>query len=196
MFHSMSSSTPAYAPDPTTRAHLRALTRRHHPDEVWAAARMLYAEGESGQVVRERYGIGRTAFYRRMKREGWRRRDAEASDGLVHDPVETGSSRPAIEVAADCWDLMCRAVDRGRLGEARGWGRLYVDLRRIARAGQVCWIEGGPELEGGGGGEGEAVAGADSPAALRADLADSLFLPPEGEADPGDRTDLFSESAA
>lgn len=198
MFHSMSTSdtpaAPAYDPDPTTRAHLRALTRRHHSDEVWAAARMLYAEGESGQVVRERYGIGRTAFYRRMKSEGWRRRDAEASDGLVHDPVETGRSRPAFEVAADCWDLMCRAVDRGRLGEARGWGRLYVDLRRIARAGQVCWIEGGSE------GDGEigdaAGAGADSPAALRAELADSLFLPPEGEADLADRTDLFSESAA
>lgn len=198
MFYSMSTSdtpaAPAYSPDPTTRAHLRALTRRHHPDEVWAAARMLYAEGESGQVVRERYGIGRTAFYRRMKSEGWRRRDAEAADGLVHDPVETGGSRPAIEVAADCWDLMCRAVDRGRLGEARGWGRLYMDLRRVARMGQICWIEGVPELEAAG--EGEADAGANSPAALRADLADSLFLPPEGQADLEDRTDLFPESAA
>lgn len=193
MFHSMETpdtpAAPAYAPDPTTRAHLRALTRRHHSDEVWAAARMLYAEGESGQVVRERYGIGRTAFYRRMKREGWRRRDAEAADGLLHDPLETGGARRAVDVAADCWDLMCRAVDRGRLNEARGWGRLFVDLRRIARTSTGVLV-----LEEGPGGADSAFAGETD--LLGTDSADSLFLPPEGEADLEDRTDLFSESAA
>lgn len=166
--------TPAYATDRTTRAHLRAVSHRHHPDDTWAAARLLYADGESGEVVRERFNIGRTAFYERMKKEGWRRRDLEAPDGLADDPLEAApTGRRAIEVAADCWDLMCRAVDRGRLTEARGWGRLYVDLRRIARTSLGVVM---------------VTHDADSP--------DSLFLPPEGEADSTDLTDSFSESAS
>ena len=171
MFPRMSDApTPAYAADRTTRAHLRTIANRFHSDDTWAAARLLYADGATGQEVRERYNLGRTAFYERMKREGWRRRDLEAPDGLEDDPVdaappETIQGRRAIEVAADCWDLMCRAVDRGRLTEARGWGRLFVDLRRIARTSTgLVMLSRDP------------------------DLPDSLFLAPEGGADSPDLT--------
>lgn len=126
-----------YNPEPTTRAYDRLLTRgRVRSDEIWAAARQLYAMGATGAEVRERYGLGRSAFYNRAKAEGWRRLDELAAPPLrdEYDRHPERLERDAVALALEAWDGVCRAMDRGRIPEARAWMRLYRELREVAVA--------------------------------------------------------------
>ncbi len=124
---------PAYDPGPTDRAYARAVSRTFRTEEVWAAARQLYSYGASGPEVMERYGIGRSAFYERARKEGWRRVDQmeePLQDEYDRNPAQL--RRGAAEMAIEAWAATCRAIDRGRLAEARGWARLHRELREMA----------------------------------------------------------------
>ena len=126
-----------YDPDATTRAYDCVLTRgRIRSDEIWSAARQLYAMGATGAEVRERYGLGRSAFYNRARKEGWRRNDELESPPLrdEYDRQPEQLERDAVALALEAWEGVCRAMDRGRTLEARSWMRLYRELREVAVA--------------------------------------------------------------
>ncbi len=124
-----------YHPPLVPPAYARAVSGRVRTGETWAIARQMYADGATASEVMERLGIGRSAFYERARREGWLRRDQ--IDEPLRDEYDLNPDqleRGAAEMAVEAWACVCRAIDRGRLAEARGWTRVFRELREVAVA--------------------------------------------------------------
>ena len=131
----------------------------------WAAARDEYLAGSPAEAVCRRHDLRLATFRRRALREGWRRMDqpapaAEApphQDGsLVIPDAPTGASRDGAEAAPPltagqmvdkAWSHVQAAVAAGRLIEARGWLRLYKELKPFVRYEEIAAREARMERE-------------------------------------------------
>ncbi len=126
----------------------------------FAAAKADYLAGGSGPEVCERHGISLRTFRWRAKTEGWRRADQPApalapdtapapaaqDDPLVIPDAPTGAIRDGTQAPSGtaapltaarmvdrCWSHVQAAVAAGHLIQARGWLRLYKELKPFAR---------------------------------------------------------------
>jgi hypothetical protein len=110
----------------------------------WAAAKADYLAGGSGPEVCERYGLILRTFRDRASKEGWRRADqpepdpTSQNDPLVIPDAPPGASRDApeqpppptaSEMVDKAWSHVQAAVAAGQLIQARGWLRLYKELK-------------------------------------------------------------------
>ena len=105
---------------------------RRRPPETWEAAREDYAAGVPVAEVAERHGLGQTNLYKRAQEDGWRRRDLDDPDPepLVHG----GAPADPHLLAEQAWARAARAVERGRVMEARRWTELAERFNAIWRA--------------------------------------------------------------
>ena len=100
--------------------------------ETWAAAREDYASGVPAAEVCDRYGLGQSNLYQRAQTEGWRRRDLDDPDP---EPVTPGAAPADPHLLAEqAWARAARAVERGRVLEARRWTELAERFNAIRRA--------------------------------------------------------------
>lgn len=102
------------------------------PADLWAEARFAYQHGATAAEICARFRLGRSAFYARVAREGWRRAGLRRSAEAETEAPPPGPARPAIDLAEDAMARATHAIDHGRLAEARGWTRLAADLRQMA----------------------------------------------------------------
>ncbi len=129
------SITPVPTPPP---ARLTGDARR------WDAARDEYLAGSPAEAVCRRHDLRLSTFRRRAREKGWRRKDQEpeapppqhaplvipdAPPGAIRD----GAPLTAAQMVDKAWSHVQAAVAAGRLIEARGWLRLYKDLKPFAR---------------------------------------------------------------
>jgi len=98
--------------------------------ETWAAAREDYAAGAPAAEVADRYGVARSTLHQRAQQEGWRRCDLEPESG---PPLPTGAPVDPHLLAEQAWARAARAVERGRVLEARRWTELAERLNAIWR---------------------------------------------------------------
>ena len=129
-FHHLPDSPPVFDAD-----KVRAL---------WAAAKADYLAGGSGPEVCERYGLILRTFRDRAAKEGWRRADQPAPVIAPEPPPaaqdqprilpETSKASSAVGLTASqmvdkAWAMLQAAVAAGQLIQARGWLRLYKELK-------------------------------------------------------------------
>ncbi|MFN3816583.1 hypothetical protein [Brevundimonas sp.] len=123
----------------------------------WTAAREEYLAGATAEAVCRRHDLRLSTFRRYLQEGGWRRMDqpdapeepppeppTAQDDPLVIPDAPTGASRDgteapltAAQMVDKCWSHVQAAVAAGRLIEARGWLRLYKDLKPIARLEEI-----------------------------------------------------------
>ncbi|MFN4296201.1 MAG: hypothetical protein ACK4FB_05125 [Brevundimonas sp.] len=113
----------------------------------WAAARADYLAGGSAPEVCERHGLSLRTFRHRAKIEGWRRADQPAPS-LAPDPASASQDEPLVipdaptgairdqplttlEMVDKCWAMLQAAIAAGQLIQARGWLRLYRELKPL-----------------------------------------------------------------
>ena len=111
---------------------------------LWAAAKADYLAGGSGPEVCERYGLILRTFRDRASKEGWRRADQpapapaaqnaplvipDAPSGAIRDGTEQPPPLTASEMVDKAWSHVQAAVAAGQLIQARGWLRLYKELK-------------------------------------------------------------------
>ena len=111
----------------------------------WTAARTEYLAGADPEVVCRRHDIRTATFLRLAGEQGWRRPDPAPAPAVQDDPLvipeasqaPSGTPQPsgltAARMADTAWAMLSAAVAAGRLIEARGWMRLYKELKPIAR---------------------------------------------------------------
>lgn len=116
---------------------------------TWDMARDAYLGGEPAAEVCRRFDLGLSAFRARARRCGWRRRDQP--DPFVDDPdasleamdLDDDGDAPqpsgagvAYSGASDlrevAWRRVRRAVDGGRVLEAKRWLAVLAELRPLA----------------------------------------------------------------
>jgi hypothetical protein len=137
-FHYLPGGTPVFD---TAKARAR-----------FAAAKADYLAGGSGPEVCERHGLSLRTFRWRARKEGWRRADQPAPslapDPLLgptpappsqHEPLvipeapeaPSGTPLTTLEMVDKCWSMLQAAVAAGQLIQARGWLRLYRELKPL-----------------------------------------------------------------
>jgi hypothetical protein len=105
---------------------------RRRPVETWQAAREDYAAGVPAAEVAERHGLGQSNVYKRAQEEGWRRRGLDDPDP---EPVVVGGAPADPHLLAEqAWARAARAVERGRVMEARRWTELAERFNAIKSA--------------------------------------------------------------
>lgn len=120
-----------------------APTHIQHPStrrsaETWAAARADYLSGASASEVCERHGLSLSTFRWRARTEGWRRADQRVGspftplDEDALERIDHNLPLNAADMARLAWSNAARALQDGKLIEARGWTRLHDDLFKIA----------------------------------------------------------------
>jgi hypothetical protein len=136
----MSPVPPPSAPRPRPSQSARA----------FSAAKAEYLAGAEAGVVCRRHDIRPAYFLRMAGAQGWRRPDPappppapppaaqdeplvipEAPQAPCGTPQPSGLS--AAQMADKAWTMLAAAVAAGRLIEARGWMRLYKELKPFAR---------------------------------------------------------------
>ncbi|MBG7615807.1 hypothetical protein IWC96_11025 [Brevundimonas sp. BAL450] len=135
---------------PVSRGALTGDARR------WAAARDEYLAGSPAEAVCRRHDLRLSTFRRHAREQGWRRMDQEPDapspqdDPLVIPDGPSGASRDApqrdqqatpltaVQMVEKAWSHVQAAVAAGRLIEARGWLRLYKDLKPFARYEEIA----------------------------------------------------------
>ncbi len=104
-------------------------TYRIRSPETWAQAREDYLAGLDAEAVCSRHDLGLSAFRRRARREGWRRRDQDDPapadlDLSIYDDVDSDEQAELARLR------FIRALSQGRPVEAARWRRLWLELRR------------------------------------------------------------------
>jgi hypothetical protein len=103
-------------------------TYRIRSPEVWIQARDDYLAGLDAEAVCRRHDLGLSAFRRRARKYGWRRRDQD-------DPAPTG---PDFSIYGDIVGdeqietarlRFLHALEHGKSTEALRWRRLWYELR-------------------------------------------------------------------
>ena len=132
----------------------RAISRR------WAAARDEYLAGSPAEAVCRRHDLRLATFRRRALREGWRRMDQPPPDPAPAPPSQddplvipeapealSGTPLTAGQMVDKAWSHVQAAVAAGRLIEARGWLRLYKELKPFVRYEEIAAREARMERE-------------------------------------------------
>jgi len=118
----------------------------------WAAAKADYLAGGGAPEVCERHGLSLRTFRWRARKEGWRRADQPAPS-LAPDPgpppspappaqdeplvipeapeAPSGTPLTTSQMVDTCWSHVQAAVAAGQLIQARGWLRLYKELKPL-----------------------------------------------------------------
>ncbi|GAD58941.1 hypothetical protein [Brevundimonas abyssalis] len=112
----------------------------------WAAAKADYLAGGGAPEVCERHGLSLRTFRWRARKEGWRRADQPAPS-LAPDPAPPAQDEPLVipeapeapsgtplttsQMVDKCWSHVQAAVAAGQLIQARGWLRLYKELKPL-----------------------------------------------------------------
>jgi hypothetical protein len=108
--------TETHDPDASTRG------RKVHSEAVWSSLRDAYLAGEAGEAAAARHGVAPATFWKRARREGWRRSEQPEAPPPAFDP-----DRPAMN-ASDQLDLIDRrvswALEAGAASEALRWLRM------------------------------------------------------------------------
>ena len=123
--------------------------RRTGDARRWDAARDEYLAGSPAEAVCRRHDLRLATFRRRAREKGWRRMDQpepdtppqqdeplvipEAPPGAIGDAPLT-----AAQMVEKCWSHIQTAVAAGQLIQARGWLRLYKDLKPFARHEEIA----------------------------------------------------------
>ena len=112
-------------PPPRSRPGRR---RRVHGAVIWDLARRAYLQGGDPRLICEQYGLNRSTFRDRARREGWRREDIldDARPWTRMDENTMELRRSDLIVTA--WTHAARAVARGKRLEARSWLAVIRDL--------------------------------------------------------------------
>ena len=126
----------------------------------WAAARDEYLAGSPAEAVCRRHDLRLATFRRRALREGWRRMDQpppapapappSQDDPLVIPAAPealSGTPLTAGQMVDKAWSHVQAAVAAGRLIEARGWLRLYKELKPFVRYEEIAAREARMERE-------------------------------------------------
>ncbi|HEV7228018.1 hypothetical protein [Brevundimonas sp.] len=158
---------------------------RIRPIETWVQARADYLGGMSAEEVCRRHDLGLSAFRRRARRHGWRRRDHAAppdpADLTIYDDMV-----PDDEVAAARRRYL-HALEQGRSVEAARWRRLWRELRAEVEAFDAEFFQGMTERE-------IAEAMADEAGDDEIDDALTLLEPPSAEPGPDPASDAPDEN--
>jgi hypothetical protein len=172
----------------------------------WAAAKADYLAGGGAPEVCERHGLSLRTFRWRARKEGWRRADQpapfitpepepappaqdeplvipEAPEAPSGTPPETGQP-PApplstLEMVDKCWSMLQAAVAAGQLIQARGWLRLYKELKPLVPFTEIEAREAA-----------ESAAGEEDVALQLHCFSDPEPEPPEPEPEPEPAADL------
>ena len=126
----------------------------------WAAARDEYLAGSPAEAVCRRHDLRLATFRRRALREGWRRMDQPAPVPAPAPPSQdeplvipeapealSGTPLTAGQMVDKAWSHVQAAVAAGRLIEARGWLRLYKELKPFVRYEEIAAREARMERE-------------------------------------------------
>ena len=126
----------------------------------WAAARDEYLAGSPAEAVCRRHDLRLATFRRRALREGWRRMDQPPPDPAPAPPSQddplvipeapealSGTPLTAGQMVDKAWSHVQAAVAAGRLIEARGWLRLYKELKPFVRYEEIAAREARMERE-------------------------------------------------
>ena len=126
----------------------------------WAAARDEYLAGSPAEAVCRRHDLRLATFRRRALREGWRRMDQPPPDPAPAPPSQddplvipeapealSGTPLTAGQMVDKAWSHVQAAVAAGRLIEARGWLRLYKELKPFGRYEEIAAREARMERE-------------------------------------------------
>ena len=138
----------------------------------WAAAKADYLAGGGAPEVCERHGLSLRTFRWRARKEGWRRADQpapfitpepepappaqdeplvipEAPEAPSGTPPETGQPpAPPLttsQMVDTCWSHVQAAVAAGQLIQARGWLRLYRELKPLVPYAEIEARRAAPE---------------------------------------------------
>ena len=125
----------------------------------WAAAKADYLAGGGAPEVCERHGLSLRTFRWRARKEGWRRADQPApvlapDPGPPPSPAPPAQDEPLVipeapeapsgtplttsQMVDKCWSYVQAAVAAGQLIQARGWLRLYKELKPFARFEEIA----------------------------------------------------------
>lgn len=118
------SGPPYYGP---TAKQLRAI----NDAALWENARADYLDGDTAEVVCDRYDLAVSTLKHKAAKQGWRRADQPLPPPRAEPPAD--DSPVDVPTLAD--DVLARvrdAVARGRPGEAGSWMRLHEKLSRLA----------------------------------------------------------------
>lgn len=101
---------------------------RIRPAQTWVQAREDYLAGASAETVCRRHDLGLSAFRRRARKYGWRRRDQEAgppdvADLSLYDDIDD------MDQASTARLRFIQALNEGRAVEARRWRKLWQELQ-------------------------------------------------------------------
>jgi hypothetical protein len=101
---------------------------RIHSPEVWVQARDDYLAGLDAEAVCRRHDLGLSAFRRRARKYGWRRRDQDGSaparlDLTIYDDLTIGEEVETARLR------FVQALERGRPMEAVRWRRLWKEMQ-------------------------------------------------------------------
>ena len=124
--------------------------RRTGDARRWDAARDEYLAGSPAEAVCRRHDLRLATFRRRAREKGWRRMDQPEADAPEPSSAPPAQDEPlvipeappgaigdapltAAQMVDRCWSRLQTAVAAGRVIEARGWMRLYKDLKPFAR---------------------------------------------------------------
>ena len=114
---------------------------------AFSAAKSEYLAGAEAEAVCRRHDIRAAYFLRLAGEQGWRRPDpapdptpaAQKEPLVIPETPKAPSGTPqpsgltAARMADKAWAMLSAAVAAGRLIEARGWMRLYKELKPFAR---------------------------------------------------------------
>ncbi len=127
----------------------------------WAAAKADYLAGGGAPEVCERHGLSLRTFRWRASKEGWRRAD-QPVPSLAPDPAPPQQDEPLVipeateapsappplttsQMVDTCWSHVQAAVAAGQLIQARGWLRLYKELKPLVPYAEIEARRAAPE---------------------------------------------------
>jgi hypothetical protein len=135
--HDLTDVAFADPPPPDTRdGHDPRGGYRRASDDVWAAARQDYLNGEAVNLVCARHGLARSTFYARGRDEGWLNQERGAPEPVDLE-AETAAGLPDYgDMARHALVRLNRAIEAGRGSEAAVWMRLHQRLLALADSGR------------------------------------------------------------
>jgi len=121
----------------------------------WAAAKDEYLAGSPAEAVCRRHDLRLSTFRRHAQQQGWRRMDQPEPDAppaqdeplvIPETPqVLSGTPLTTSQMVDTCWSYVQAAVAAGQLIQARGWLRLYRELKPLVPYAEIEARRAAPE---------------------------------------------------